>query len=175
VKKTTAEHDPQAYAKLRKLIEDISVAMVTTVTPDGALHSRPMFTHSLNDEGELWFFTVDDSSKAGDLAEEHAVNVSYAEPARDRYVSVTGNATLVHDPDKLHELWEAAPSRYFPKGLDDPHLALLRVQIELAEYWDAAARKMRSVSHDTKAEAGPVNGQNGEHTRVDIGAIRASG
>jgi hypothetical protein len=28
---------------------------------------------------------------------------------------------------------------FFPQGLDDPDLALLRVEIEKAEYWDSPA------------------------------------
>jgi general stress protein 26 len=172
VKKTTAERDPGAARKLRDLVKDISVAMITTVTPDGALRSRPMATQAVDEDGLLWFFAAEDSGKARDLAEEHAVNVSYADPARNRYVSVSGNASVVHDSDKIHELWKSSLEAFFPRGLDDPQLALLCVRIETAEYWDASAGNMVSVASE---EADGANSPATEHTRVDIRATPSSG
>ena len=168
MKRTTAEKDPNATAHLHELIADISVAMVTTVTPDGALRSRPMFTQDIHGEGELWFFTADDTEKTRDLAGEQGVNVSYADPVRGRYVSVTGNANVVHDSNKLQELWHSGMERYFPKGRDDPHLALIRVRIETAEFWDATTNKMMPLPGSAAEPAG-------EPTQVDIRATRASG
>lgn len=176
MKKTTAEKDPAALHKLRDLIQNISIAMVTTVTPDGALRSRPMYTQEMREEGELWFFMSDDSGKARDLADEAGVNVSYADPMHDRYVSVSGNASLVHDAEKVHELWKPELARFFPRGLDDPHLALLCVRIETAEYWDASTSRMLPL-HDlpgTNRGAGGTEG-GGEHQRIDIRAAPTSG
>src|SRR4051812_7968267 len=119
-------HD-ELVAKLERLILDIEVAMVTTVTPDGSLHSRPMFTLEADAGGELWFLTSDVSAEATDIAEEHAVNVSYADPANGRYVSVTGQASILRDAEKVQELWKPALKRFFPQGPENPHVALLRV------------------------------------------------
>src|SRR4051812_16296179 len=174
MKTTTASSDPHSFAKLQSLVESIDVAMVTTVTPDGTLRSRPMVTREFNDDGELWFFTADDSEKAGDLAAEHGVNVSYADPKEHRYVSVSGNAAIMHDAEKATELWHPMVKPYFPRGLEDPHLALLRVRIETAEFWDAATSKMVQLFQFGKA--GKTNGAGpGEHTKVEIRATPSSG
>lgn len=149
--------------------------MVTTVVPGGALRSRPMVTRETEHEGELWFFLSDDSDKARDLAEEQGVNVSYADPAKNRYVSVSGNATIVHDTEKFHELWKPDLQSFFPKGLDDPHLALMCVRIETAEYWDATAGRMVSLTEQPGTDRGGTARPAGEHTRVDIRATPASG
>lgn len=175
MKTTTAARDPKAFAKLKELINDIDVAMITTVTPEGMLRSRPMATRKLDDQGVLWFFTSDDSGKAHDLAAEHAVNVSYAEPKHHRYVSVSGNGTLVHDRAKAKELWTPLFKAYFPRGVDDPHLALLCVRIETAEYWEAAASKMVQLFEITKSAATGEKPHLGENVRVDVRNVRASG
>jgi general stress protein 26 len=175
VKKTTAERDPKAVHRLRELIADISVAMLTTVTAEGALRSRPMVTQQIREEGELWFFLSDDSGKARDLSEEHAVNVAYADPAKQRYVSVSGNAAIVHDSEMVHDLWKPEYERYFPRGLDDPHLALLCVRIETAEYWDLTAGRMVEIG-GRPPEPRATGGANGDpHTRIDIRATPSSG
>lgn len=183
MKITTAEHDPRAAEKLREFIKDISVAMLVTVTPDGALRSRPMVTEQVSADGELWFFLSEDSEAAHDLAEEQGVNVSYAKPESDHYVSVTGQASLVKDRKKLQELWDTELTRYFPNGLEDPQLTLLCVRIETAEYWDAASinratsrspKKRETDQPHAHADGAGVEEQV-EHTKVDIRATRASG
>lgn len=166
-KTTTASRDPDALARLQDLVSDIDIAMVTTVTPDGALHSRPMATREFTDEGEIWFFTSDESAKAQDLESEHAVNLSYADPHKHHYVSITGNATLVHDRARARDLWHSKLKTWFPAGLDDPHVVLLRVRVETAEFWDAPSSRMVQLFTPRTDD--------GEHTRVDIRATPSSG
>jgi hypothetical protein len=58
---------------------------------------------------------------------------------------------------------------YFPLGLDDPHLALLRVRIESAEYWEIASTKMVKVYELARAIAtGDALRPIGEHRHVDL-------
>jgi general stress protein 26 len=166
---------------LRELIDDIAVAMVTTVTPDGTLHSRPMLTQGADEEGVLWFFTSTESDMAHDLEEEHAVNISYADPGTDRYVSVSGQANLEKERSRMEDLWEPVLNRYFARGLEDPNLALMKVRIESAEYWDPKSSKMIPVrqAHHTEPHRDQKDGNaaqdEGEHTKIDIRAARSSG
>src|SRR5207253_1026725 len=122
--------------KLAKLIKGIKFAMLTTADTDGTLHSRPMATQETDFDGALWFFTYADSGKVHELQQDRAVNVSYADPSSNRYVSVSGTAQVVHDRAKAKELWSPAHKAWFPDGLEDPNLALLRIQVTKAEYWD---------------------------------------
>jgi general stress protein 26 len=175
MKKTTASADPQSFQKLQKLVRDIDIAMVTTVVPDGALRSRPMATREITDAGVIWFFPADDSGKAQDVGEEHGVNVSYADAKHQRYVSITGSASIVHDREKAKALWHPMVKAYFPGGLDDPHLALLAVRIEVAEYWDSPSSKMVQLYEMTKAAATGKKPHLGEHTQVEVHAAPTSG
>jgi general stress protein 26 len=50
---------------------------------------------------------------------------------------VSGSARLVDDHAKLKAVWRATLANWFPRGLDTPDLALLRVQISHADYWQA--------------------------------------
>jgi general stress protein 26 len=123
--------------KLRELMKDIDFAMLTTVDDDGTLRSRPMSTQEAEFDGDLWFFTSADTGKVYDIARENQVNVAYARPDKHTYVSVSGTARLVKDRAKMEELWSPAYKAYFPKGLDDPELSLLKVEVEKAEYWES--------------------------------------
>jgi general stress protein 26 len=175
MKTTTAADDPKSFEKLQELVRAIEIAMVTTVTVDGALRSRPMITRRLDEDGTLWFFSADDAGIAHDLDGEHAVNIAYADPHKQRYVSVTGNATLVHNRRIAAELWQSALRTYFPHGLDDPHLALLSVKIETAEYWDSPSSKLARLFEASRATATGTKSESGEHTKVEVRAARESG
>lgn len=132
--------------------------------------------------------TSDETSASRDIIDEHLVNVSYADPEGQRYVSVSGRAAILHDPARQEKLWRSEFARYFPRGLADPHLALLRVRIESAEYWDVMAGRMRPV-HEHGGSGGPADeagdseasaerseaaesGNGDEHGKVDLRPIR---
>jgi general stress protein 26 len=138
--------------KMRKLIKDARVAMLTTVAADGSLRSRPMATPDADIDGELWFFTRFDSPKSEEIQENQRVNVTYASPKNDRYVSVSGTAALVRDPAKIKELWRGALKEWFPEGKKDPDLALLKVTIDKAEYWSCSESRMVELPGYTRSE-----------------------
>lgn len=124
--------------KLSEMIKDIDFAMLTTVDDDsGRLHSRPMSTQQVEFDGDLWFFTSLDTGKVSDIGRDSQVNVSYAQPDKHRYVSVSGTAMIVNDRAKMEALWSPVYKAYFPEGLDDRNLRLLKVTVQEAEYWES--------------------------------------
>jgi general stress protein 26 len=126
------------FAKLKELIDEIKIGMLTTEDTDGTLRSRPLQTRTVDNDGSLWFFTSRTSPKVAEAsADGWRVNVSYSHPGKMDYVSISGRATLVDDRERMKALWTKWVEVFFPKGLNDPDLALLRVDIEKAEYWDS--------------------------------------
>lgn len=128
----------QDFAHLKQLIEDIRIGMLTTTDADGTLRSRPLQTVGVEDDGTLWFFTSQSSPKIAEAQSDGGrVNVSYAHPGKQDYVSVSGRAAIVHDREKMRAMYTKWVEVFFPKGLNDPDLALLRIDIDKAEYWDS--------------------------------------
>src|SRR5687768_2670674 len=117
-------------AKLAKLIEGQKVAMLVTEDDTGALRARPMWTQQVQFDGRLWFFTSDDSGKVHEVEGGKHVNVSYVDAQHDRYLSISGRAVLVKDKQKAEQLWNPLYKAWFPEGLNDPKLALLRIDVE---------------------------------------------
>lgn len=124
--------------KLRDMIKDIDFCMLTTIDEQGDPHSRPMSSNGdIDPNGDLWFFTGLSSHKVSEVERSPKVNVSFADPENQRYVSVSGIAQLVRDPRKIEELWRPQFKMWFPKGKDDPDVALLKISLERGEYWDS--------------------------------------
>ena len=167
-----SHHDPRAedIKTLGKMIKDIRFAMLTTAMPDGTLRSRPMATQQAEFDGDLWFFTGQSTAKVDEIRQDQDVNVSYANPDDNRYVSVSGRARLVRDRQKMKELWNPMFKAWFPDGLDDPDLVLLKVDVTQAEYWDSPSSKMVQLAGLVKALAtGKRADDIGENEKLQLG------
>jgi len=135
------DHEPRGEAEERKkvlsLIKDIQVSMMATWSPDGFIHARPMVARIAEGDGDLWFFTSRSSHTVSEVKADPRVLLTYAEPKRQDYVSITGTGTVVDDRAKAKKLWTEPMRTWFPKGADDPDLILIKVHGERAQYWDA--------------------------------------
>ena len=134
--RTQSDHE-----KLSELIKDIRVAMLTTAESDGTLHTRPLVTlENKTDGGALWFFTKIDSAKVDEIERDVNVSLGYSDTGKNNYVAVAGTAQVVRDRRKNEELWTPLARAWFPQGLEDPELALLRVHVHQAEYWTSPGK-----------------------------------
>jgi general stress protein 26 len=167
----------QMISKVGELIKDIKMAMLTTEAEDGLLHSRPMATQMAEFDGTLWFFTATNSGKVNELEWNPEVNLSYAQPSESRYVSISGTGEIVNDRAKRQELWNEIYRAWFPKGLDDPDLALLKIEVSSAEYWETPSGKMVQIFGYLKslATGEPSQAGGAEHGTIDIDTGRARG
>ena len=162
----TRENDLE---KLRHLIKEIDFCMLTTVDENWDLHSRPMSSNGdIDTDGDVWFFTNASSHKVSEITKLPKVNVSFADPDNQRYVSVSGTAQLVRDRAKIDELWRPEFKIWFPEGKDDPEIALLRVRLEKAEYWDSPGS---TIGYALSFVSSLVTGKQpdlGENKKVDL-------
>ncbi|HVJ64398.1 MAG TPA: pyridoxamine 5'-phosphate oxidase family protein [Bdellovibrionota bacterium] len=138
--------------KISAIVEEIRVAMMTAVDESGNLRSRPMYTQHMNlDDGVVWFFASIDSTKTSEIQKCGVVNLAYSHPEKNTYLSISGDALLSRDQGKIKELWSPAAKAWFPEGIKDPGLCLIRVNVEHAEYWDAPSSTMVTIFAAAKA------------------------
>jgi general stress protein 26 len=154
--------------KLGELIKDIEFAMLVTRTADGSMRARPLATQKVDFDGDLWFFTNASADKSAELRRDPIVNVTYANPADQRYVSVSGRVELIQDAARARALWHAAYRAYFPNGPDDPDLILLRVAVNRAEYWDPPTGMMRQLAGLAKAVLSGERYEPGGHQKLSF-------
>jgi len=131
--------------QFRDLVKDIPFAMFTTVTADGGLRSRPMVASENAFDGTLWFFTRTSSAVAQEVAGNRMVNVTYVSAPEDRFVSVSGSASVVRDAERAAGMWSSAYNQWFAGGPSDPELSLIRIETDRVEFWDRKAGRMREL------------------------------
>ena len=159
----------EAVAKIVALIKDIEFGMLTTTDAEGRLHSRPMSSNKQVDfDGDVWFFTYASTPKVYEIENKPYVNVAFSNPNSQTYVSLSGRAELVRDRAKLEELWKPELKAWFPKGLDEPDIALLKINPDQGEYWDTPSSV---VSHALSFVKGVTSGnpaQLAKNEKVDL-------
>ncbi|OFZ21005.1 MAG: hypothetical protein A2X94_06635 [Bdellovibrionales bacterium GWB1_55_8] len=170
------------YARLKQLVDEISVAMLTTVEPDGTLRSRPMRTASciFSEEpikSELWFLINENSPKANEVMNDPRASVTYSDAVHGHFVSFSGGCELVHDSTRIEKFWRPEFEAWFPKGLKDPDLALLRVSVERAEFWEVASPRAnpvrRAIGLMSRRQHLPESQK--RHERADLNAPKVVG
>ena len=130
--------------KIRDLIKEIEFAMLTTTDENNQLQSRPMHTQKVEFDGDIYFFSYSDSNKAEHINRNPNVNLAYSSPNNQTYISLNGSAEISKDRQKMEELWQPQLKAWFPDELQTPNIALVKVHIRSAEYWDAPSS---TVSH----------------------------
>ena len=139
----TTKEDGQK--KLKDLVEDIKTCMFTTTDENCNVFSRPMFTVKIDNEYHLWFFTNEYSDKMQDISPNKQVTLVYSHPGKNAYMNIYGTCALMHDQNKMKELWNPALKAWFPQGVEDPSVCLLKITIDEASYWDNSTNDMISL------------------------------
>lgn len=122
--------------KVQAVIKDVKYAMMSTVNGAGDLHAWPMTTSETSlGAKEIWFIGDKTSDVVKDIQNNPKVGLSYATQDEKNYVSVSANAELSTDKDKLEELWSPVYNAFFEHGKEDPNVQLIKVVPHGVECW----------------------------------------
>jgi general stress protein 26 len=126
------------------LMEKFPVCTLTSWN-GSQMRSRPMaaFVRRRND---AIFFLADARYYTDQAIRAYpGVSLTFAGPANEQIVSLTGTAQMSADPSVIRELW-ATPARAFWDSADDSNIRMLRVTPLHAELWDGLGRTVRAIS-----------------------------
>src|ERR1700712_1474138 len=128
--------------KLKALVNVGDVCMFTTLDNGSKITTRPMTTAGIDDDANLWFFTNEFSETIHEVSGDSLVHLMYANPSKNKYVHVRGNCVVVINREKAKELWSPFMAAWFPQGLDDPKLCLVKVMTGEADFWNNSSSKV---------------------------------
>nr|WP_278046280.1 pyridoxamine 5'-phosphate oxidase family protein [Desemzia sp. C1] len=92
----------KARSVLKDILEDTDVVMLTTISEDGNIVSRPMQTQEVEFDEDLWLVTRKDTTKYKEISANPNVNVTVV---GDSYASISGKAVFVDDIERKKEFW----------------------------------------------------------------------
>jgi general stress protein 26 len=96
------------------------------------------------------------------------VNLAYASPEDDTFVSLAGRAEVQQNPTRAKELWNRWAEMFFPDGPGSPEVGVLRVDVRSAEYWTGPDGIIEKVAGATKALVQKYPSGLGHHARIEF-------
>jgi general stress protein 26 len=138
------EKESGKVEELRKFLEEFDTGMLVTQTPEGLLRGRPMALQDASELGDcdLWLVTSDDSPKVAEITFEENVCVTCFRPKDRAYVSISARARLEKDRAEIRRLWKPDWKLWWDSA-DDPHIAIMKLEVRRAEYWEPKGGRLR--------------------------------
>jgi len=134
-----------AIVKMKEIAEG-EIAMLCTFAFAPAMHTRPMGTAAIDEDGTFWFLSGRDSGKNREIAANPIVQLVYAVPSKPAFLALQGTAAILRDQNKIDQLWNPLVKAWFTEGKSDPQITLLRVRPMRGHYWDTKHNKMIALA-----------------------------
>lgn len=127
----------EAGKKIKELTEKSETCFFCTkLTTGEPLKTRPMSVQKVDEAGNFWFLSADDSHKNAEIQADDRVQLLFQGSAHSDFLSVYGTATISKDKGLIKELWEPILKTWFTEGIDDPRITAIKVDTQEGYYWD---------------------------------------
>jgi general stress protein 26 len=149
------------------VVENVGICMLATRFR-GGLRARPLEARPDRDRGVIHFLIDVRGAKDDEIAAAPEVCLIFVDPKEKVYLSLSGHAEVVRDIKQIASLWNANQQVWWPGGPRDPNVRLLRVEPELAEFWDGPASPAVVTHEFAKARATGRKPNLGEKRKVRV-------
>ena len=130
-------HGNEAVERIREIVDRAQTCFFCTMVATGESNGvRPMNVREVDDEGNLWFLSADDSHKNEELGEESRVRLYFQGSPHSDFLYLDGTATVSRDRERIEQLWQPMIRTWFTGGKDDPRITVIRVTPTGGYYWD---------------------------------------
>jgi general stress protein 26 len=149
--------DADAIAKIKELTDKApSCFFCTNLNTGKTFVTRPMSVQQLDEAGNLWFLSANDSHKNQQIATDPQVQLLFQGSDYSDFLSLYGKATISTDKAKIKELWNPILKTWFTEGIDDPRITVIKVDPETGYYWDTKHNRAIALA---KRVAGAIMGK----------------
>ena len=143
INKNQTEHNHEdlsgstAVEKIKHIVDKAESCFFSTSTSaSGSCGTRPMSVQEVDDQGNIWFLSANDSHKDQEIAVNPNVTLHFQGSAHSDFLFIKGIATASRDENKIKELWSPIFKTWFTEGEDDPRISVIKVTPTEGYYWD---------------------------------------
>ncbi len=134
--------DNEAIEKFKEIVDHQGICMMVTNLKGEVAHSRPMSVSEVDEDGAFWFLTLRTSRKYAEVEADQRVDLYFANPSDQEFLTVNGRAALLNDRARIKELFSPWAKAWVPEGAENPDLRLMKVTPEEGYYWDTKHGKV---------------------------------
>ena len=123
--------------QMREVVEKAKTCFFCTTVATGDTNGvRPMNVREMDDEGNFWFLSADDSHTNKEIDLNPTVNLFFQGSPHSDFLHLTGHAKISRDKARIKELWEPIIKTWFTEGVDDPRITVIKFTPREGYYWD---------------------------------------
>jgi general stress protein 26 len=127
----------EAKTKIKEMAEKAESCFFCSNIKTGIPFStRPMAVQKIDDDGNFWFLSSDDSHKNEEISHDPFVHLLFQGSAHSDFLNIYGIAEISKDKEKIKELWQPILKTWFTGGEDDPRITVIKVEPSEGYYWD---------------------------------------
>jgi general stress protein 26 len=127
----------QAIKKIKEIAGKNNTCFFSTcIRTEKLMATRPMAVQKIDDEGNFWFLSANDSYKNLQIQQDGRVQLLFQGSAYSDFLSISGEATISTDKELIKELWNPMLKTWFTEGIDDPRISVIKVETIEGYYWD---------------------------------------
>jgi general stress protein 26 len=127
----------KALKQIKEIVEKAENCFFCTHADAGSwVGTRPMNVRDIDDQGNLWFLSANDSHKNKELAVDPSVKLYFQGSTHSDFLQLNGRAEVLVDKAKIKELWKPVIKTWFTEGIDDPRITVIKVTPSDGYYWD---------------------------------------
>lgn len=150
-------HGTEALKKIKELTDKSSSCFFCTDIHTGKpFFTRPMSVQKIDDEGNFWFLSSNDSHKNNEIKNDSYVQLLFQGSDYSDFLNIYGRATISADKEKIKELWKPILKTWFTEGENDPRISVIKVEPAEGYYWDT---KHNAAVGLIKRAAGAIMGK----------------
>ena len=147
---------PEAIKRIKDMADKATCFFCSNIKTGIPFSTRPMSVQKIDDEGNFWFLSSNDSHKDKELLRSPFVQLLFQGSAYSDFLDIYGIANVSEDKEIIKELWEPVLKTWFTEGVDDPRISVIKVEPTEGYYWD---NKHGNVVAFVKQLAGSIIGK----------------
>ena len=130
-------HGPEAVKKIKDLADKAgSCFCCTKITSGSSVQTRPMATDEIDEQGNFYFLSANDSHKNKEINEDSKVQLLFQGSSHSDFMTLYGDASISRDQKKIDDLWNPIMKNWFTEGKDDPRITVIKFVPSEGYYWD---------------------------------------
>ena len=131
-----------SLSDIAKKMKDIDFTMLSTVTSNGEIASRPMSNNGdVEYDGDNFFFAFEDSHTIKEIAANPKVGLTFVGSKGllgkpPIFIAIEAKAQLIKDKAAFKQHWNSDIEKWAKEGIDTPGLTLIKAHATRIHYWD---------------------------------------
>lgn len=121
-----------------KKMKNIKISFLNSFKNE-QISARPMTTFFKDEDySNIYFISPTDSDQIDDFKSTPTATATLSDLSDNIYVECQGHISLTQSKEKIEPFWNEMTEAWFPKGITESDVTLVRLEIANIECWDSS-------------------------------------